>query len=76
VTTMSAHADLNELVAWASATSHPPQRTFVNHGELDASLALRDALRDRLGWQVEVPHFGDVVGLATASEQTTKLAPV
>ena len=58
---LSAHADMDELVAWAGNTSHEPVRTYLNHGEMDASLALRDLIRMRLGWHVEIPNHGDVV---------------
>jgi metallo-beta-lactamase family protein len=62
---LSAHADSNELLAWASATSRPPVRTYLNHGEMDASTALRHSMQQRLGWHVEVPNFGDVVDTAS-----------
>ena len=56
---LSAHADADELIAWAGSTSHPPVRTYLNHGELDASTALRQLIERRLGWHVEVPAYGD-----------------
>jgi metallo-beta-lactamase family protein len=62
--TLSAHADMNELVSWASASSHAPMRTYLNHGEMDATIALRETMRQRLGWQVEIPHHGDAVNTA------------
>ena len=57
--TLSAHADADELLSWASSTSRPPIRTYLNHGELDASTALRQLIERRLGWQVEIPAYGD-----------------
>ncbi|MEY2765626.1 MAG: hypothetical protein RL552_531 [Actinomycetota bacterium] len=62
--TLSAHADMNELVSWASASSHAPMRTYLNHGEMDSTVALRETMRQRLGWQVEIPHHGDAVNTA------------
>ena len=64
LTTLSAHADMNELVSWASASTHAPMRTYLNHGELDATVALRETLRQRLGWHVEIPNHGDAVNTA------------
>ncbi|NCV09008.1 MAG: MBL fold metallo-hydrolase [Actinobacteria bacterium] len=58
---LSAHADMNELFEWASRTSQPPLRTYLNHGEIDASVALRETLRQRMNWHVEIPQHGDVV---------------
>jgi metallo-beta-lactamase family protein len=63
--TLSAHADMNELVDWASHSSKPPIRTYLNHGEMDASVALREMMRQRLGWNVEIPNHGDVVNTAS-----------
>ena len=61
---LSAHADMNELVSWAGASSHAPMRTYLNHGEMDATIALRETMRQRLGWQVEIPNHGDAVNTA------------
>jgi metallo-beta-lactamase family protein len=63
--TLSAHADMNELVAWASHSSKPPLRTYLNHGEMDASVALRETMKQQLGWHVEIPNHGDVVNTAS-----------
>ncbi len=57
----SAHADLDELLAWFGSFSPPPERTFVVHGEESASLAFADTLRERSGATVDVPEPGDTV---------------
>jgi len=60
----SGHADRDEIVDWLRALKRPPERTFVVHGEPDASDALRCALQDRLGWRsVGVPQHGQCVAL-------------
>lgn len=59
--TLSAHADADELLAWAAGTSNAPACTYLNHGELDASTSLQQLMEQRLGWQVRIPAYGDRV---------------
>jgi metallo-beta-lactamase family protein len=59
----SAHADLDELLAWFAAFDAPPERTFVVHGEERACLSFADTLRERFGAVVDVPNAGDIVTL-------------
>lgn len=55
---LSAHADRAALLDWTAALHRPPGRTFVVHGESQASAALAEALRQRPGWRVTVPGPG------------------
>jgi metallo-beta-lactamase family protein len=55
---LSAHADSEELLAWLERFPRAPRRTFVVHGEPSQSDALRRLLRDRLGWDAVIPHYG------------------
>ena len=59
----SAHADLGELVEWFELLGGPPKRTFVVHGEEDASLSFARTLEDRFGAEVRVPELGQTVDL-------------
>ena len=52
---LSAHADQAELLRWLGGFAEAPGRTFIVHGEPDASEALRVAIGNRLGWDAEVP---------------------
>lgn len=55
----SGHADADELIAWLRGFRKPPARTFVVHGEREASDALRSRIAAELGWTVSVPeHLG------------------
>jgi len=54
----SGHPDSNEILAWLMGFNRPPEKTFVVHGEPDSSQALAQRIRDKLGWTVEVPEFG------------------
>lgn len=56
---LSAHADQPAMLEWLSSLSAAPQRLFVVHGEVQASVALCDAIRTRFDWGgVEVAQAG------------------
>jgi metallo-beta-lactamase family protein len=57
---LSAHADQRELLAWLAAGPRP-RRLFLVHGEPGPADALRLAIRERLGWDAEVPDYRDTV---------------
>ncbi|MEK6976494.1 MAG: MBL fold metallo-hydrolase [Candidatus Thermoplasmatota archaeon] len=58
---VSAHADQEELLAWASRLAVAPKQTLLVHGEPASADALRSLLRARLGWDVHVPSLGERV---------------
>lgn len=60
---LSAHADSDELMAWAKRLPHAPRRTFVTHGEAAASDAFRARLKRELGWDAIVPEHLQTVDL-------------
>lgn len=60
---LSAHADADEIMRWASGFQNPPKKTFVVHGEPDSSDTLRQRLEEQLGWNVHVPEHGERVQL-------------
>ncbi len=51
---LSAHADREEIFRWLAGFEHPPERTYVVHGEPAAAASLADGIRTRLRWQVDV----------------------
>lgn len=56
----SAHADWKEVLRWLEGMpSGVPSRTFLTHGEPVASLAMAGHIKDRFGWQVHVPRYGE-----------------
>ena len=57
---LSAHADRSELLDWL-ATGTSLDHVLVNHGELDASNALAEAVRRRLRVPAQVPRRGEHV---------------
>jgi metallo-beta-lactamase family protein len=60
---LSAHADADEIMRWLSGFESPPERSFIVHGEADASDALRHTIEERLGWNVEIPEHRERVEL-------------
>ncbi|CAG9166570.1 MBL fold metallo-hydrolase RNA specificity domain-containing protein [Cupriavidus respiraculi] len=61
---LSAHADADQLMAWLAGFARPPRRTFVVHGEPDASDALRQRIERELGWAVTMPEYRQVYRVA------------
>jgi metallo-beta-lactamase family protein len=64
ITSLSAHADANEIMRWLAGFKRPPRRTFVVHGERDSSAALRNRITSELGWDTVIPTHEEVVELA------------
>jgi len=60
----SAHADWKEVIRWLEGMPAAPKRAFITHGEPDAAQAMANHIRERFGWQVEVPEYGEKFELA------------
>lgn len=60
---LSAHADREQLLAWAAQMPSRPRGVFVTHGEPVAADALRLGLQERLRWNARVPDYGEEVAL-------------
>jgi metallo-beta-lactamase family protein len=60
---LSAHADYAELIDWLRPVEGTPSRVFITHGEPDAADAMRQRLRDNLGWRGEIPQYLEKVTL-------------
>ncbi|MCC7442710.1 MAG: MBL fold metallo-hydrolase, partial [Bdellovibrionales bacterium] len=59
ISTLSAHADQRDLLAWMGRIETPPKRTFIVHGEPQGSNALRVQIRDRLNRDAVIPRQGE-----------------
>lgn len=55
----SAHADWKEVIRWLEGMPGAPRRTFITHGEPEAALAMAGHIRERFGWNIEVPQYGE-----------------
>lgn len=61
----SAHADRDGLIDWMSTIENKNPRVFVVHGEETASIAFASTVQERLGWNAEVPRWGEIIDLET-----------
>jgi metallo-beta-lactamase family protein len=55
----SAHADWKEILLWLEGMPSAPRRTFLTHGEPEAANAMAGHIKERYGWTVEVPQYGE-----------------
>jgi metallo-beta-lactamase family protein len=56
----SAHADWQEILNWLnSLEGNAPRLTFLTHGEPEAATAMGGHIKDRFGWNVHVPQYGE-----------------
>ena len=61
---LSAHADWQEVLRWlAPLEATPPRRSFTTHGEPEAAAAMAGHIRERFGWRVDAPDYGQHVEL-------------
>jgi metallo-beta-lactamase family protein len=58
LTSLSAHADQNEIMRWLSKFKEAPRKTFIVHGEPQAQGILKGHIERELGWEVTIPRFG------------------
>ncbi len=57
ITGLSAHADMHDLHEWLGNFSTPPKRTFIVHGEPEASRALQNYLTSHSWPNVIIPAY-------------------
>ncbi|MFH1382322.1 MAG: MBL fold metallo-hydrolase [Chloroflexota bacterium] len=60
---LSAHADRDELLRWLSGLVEAPRHVFVTHGEAETADRFAEFLKEKTGWEVSVPGYGDEVVL-------------
>ena len=60
----SAHADWKEVLHWLEGMQGgAPRETFLTHGEPEAANAMAEHIKDKFGWNVHVPQYGERVQL-------------
>ena len=64
LTSLSAHADSDQLLRWLRNFSEPPRETFIVHGEPNASAALHDRITRELGWRSRVAAMKETFELS------------
>ncbi|NOZ65356.1 MAG: MBL fold metallo-hydrolase [Alphaproteobacteria bacterium] len=57
----SAHADQAAILKWLGGFEVAPRQTFITHGEPEASVALSQEIKSRLGWNTVIPVPGQQV---------------
>ena len=58
---LSAHADQRGLIEWLSKLKSSPTEIFIVHGEQDASLALKEKIKEVYNWNASIPKLNDEV---------------
>lgn len=57
---LSGHADQQELLDWVTDLQVQPEQIFLIHGEPNSADALRVKLKDRFGWNSEIPELFEI----------------
>lgn len=65
ISSMSGHADKEELFKWMSGFKTKPKMTFTVHGELPDLEIYANEIRKRFDWNVTVPQYLESVELFT-----------
>ena len=60
LTSASAHADANQLLAWLKKMPKPASRVYVVHGENSAADTLRQSIERELNLRVVVPEHDSI----------------
>lgn len=56
----SAHADWGEVLRWLGGIENGvPRQTFLTHGEPEAANAMAGHIKEKFGWNVHVPQYGE-----------------
>lgn len=63
MTSLSAHADQQEMLTWLRGFKTPPKKTFIVHGEPGPQEVLAAKIREELGWDTVIPTHGQTVEL-------------
>lgn len=72
----SAHADKEGLLEWMSHIKNPNLKVFVIHGEEKASTVFAEEIRNRFGYSVYVPHWGEIIDLNTMKSEYAQYSPI
>jgi metallo-beta-lactamase family protein len=64
VGSLSAHADSSEILRWLREFKRPPRKTFIVHGEPEAASALGQLITTKLGWEIAIPQYQEIVNLS------------
>lgn len=57
---LSGHADQSELLDWISEMDGKPERIYLVHGEPQSLTSLQAAIKERFGWEAEIPTLYEI----------------
>ncbi len=57
LTSTSAHADYEEILEWLGSFAVLPRQIFINHGEYDAAIALKQPIESRFAIHCVIPDY-------------------
>jgi metallo-beta-lactamase family protein len=63
ISSLSAHADVDELLRWCKAGKGTPTKVAVVHGELAQARAFAETLRTTMKWDCFVPRYQEIYKL-------------
>lgn len=61
VDSLSAHGDYQEILEWLGQGNLQPEKVYITHGETLPADEMRKHVRERFGWDTEVPELFDEV---------------
>jgi metallo-beta-lactamase family protein len=62
IESMSAHADIDEMIRWLRGFTRPPEATWLVHGEAASLAAMKARIEcDLPGWQAAIARDGETV---------------
>lgn len=57
ISSLSAHADYNDMLSWLSSLHSRPRKVFITHGEASASLSLQEKIEKKYDWPCMIPEY-------------------
>jgi Cft2 family RNA processing exonuclease len=67
ISSLSAHADRDELLRWCRSCSGTPRKVAVVHGEPESAKAFSETLTRELGWDVVIPSYLETIAIGEPS---------
>ena len=63
ISSLSAHADYQEILDWLGEFEHFPKKIFVTHAEKETALSMKKHVEAQFDVTCVIPHYGDEVDL-------------
>ncbi|OGV44372.1 MAG: mRNA 3'-end processing factor [Legionellales bacterium RIFCSPHIGHO2_12_FULL_42_9] len=64
LSSLSVHADYEEMLQWLAHFRKPPKKIFITHGEPEAAASLKSKIEKQFGWTCVVPQYQQTETLA------------